>query len=235
MPGDLIGAKTIALRSTIESLGGKVVWDDETKMATVYLDNQSILLYVGDENGSHIRDGKMYTDDTKIFAALGSIIDLGNGWSGRIERNTAGGNYQKHVHIYNGKQHWSQNEDGSPHDGGNNSPGAPPNSTLKKLNKQKGWDWTRKENEWMNKIEIGYVQSGYTLICYPDARTVNVYISGLSMPYSPSEQDLRDYSFGTTSIYLDSAGYSGGIAIPIPYAAPTPAVVPGLMPMPVLP
>ena len=237
---DPSGLKTIALRSTIEGLGGTVIWNNNSQIATVYLDGQSVQVYAGDKNGSYINNSSMYTDDTWLFMALGSVFDLGKGWTGRIERGTSGKDYQRHVHIYNENKSWSQNEDGSPHDDGNNSPGSPPNSALKNLNKQKGWDWKQKEKDWLNKIEIGYDPTGYTMISYPNGRTVTVYKPGSywSMHYSPSKQSLRDYSYGPT--YIDLSGGGTGTdtnpSIPfLPMPNPVPAPVPAPMPIPVLP
>lgn len=180
----------------------------------------------------------MYTDDAWLFVALAATIDLGKGWTGRIERNNSGDGYQKHVHIYKGKKSWSQNEDGSPHDDGNNSPGSPPNSALKSLNKQKGWDWKQKVNEWLKKIEIGYDPAGYTMISYPNGRTVTVYKqpSFFSMTYSPSTQNLRDYSCGPTYINLSGGSTMANPSIPfVPMPNPAPIPVPMPAPIPVLP
>jgi RHS repeat-associated protein len=235
---DPSGLKIIALRSTIEKLGGVVSWDDESKVATAYLDGQSVRVNAGDSNGSFLSNGKMYTDDAWIFAALGSTFSLGKGWTGRIERGTAGNDYQRHVHIYNGKQQWAQNEDGSPHDGGSNSPGSPPNSTLKNLNKQKDWDWKRKEKDWLNKIETGTDYDGYHFVFYPSGRTVTIYKpeSYSFMPYSPSTQDLRDYSYGPTYVDLSEGSASANPSIPfLPMPNLVPIPLPAPMPIPVFP
>jgi|LSQX01.1.fsa_nt_gb hypothetical protein len=50
----------------------------------------------------------MYSDDTWLFAALGTILDLGKGWTGRMERHGSGEGFQKHVHIYKNKEQWAQ-------------------------------------------------------------------------------------------------------------------------------
>lgn len=176
----------------------------------------------------------MHTDDTWLFAALGSTFDLGGGWTGRIERGTSGKNYQRHVHVYKGEKAWSQNEDGSPHDDGNNSSGAPPKSVLKSLNKKKGWDWTRKENDWLNKIETQYGDSGYTAIIYPNGRRVTVFKQPgwYTRPYFPTKQEFRDYYYGPTYINFGSECITtasfpflplpGPISFPVPFPAPLP-------------
>jgi RHS repeat-associated protein len=236
---DPSGLKDIAVRSTIEGLGGTVNWNSRTDTATIYLDGQSVTVYAGDKNGSYIdKNGKMHTDDAWLFLTLASTFDLGKGWTGRIERHGSGDGYKKHVHVYNGKQSWSQNEDGSPHDQGGNSPGSPPNSVLKNLNKQKGWDWKTKESDWMNKIEVQYWDSGYTIIVYPNGRSVTVYkpVSYYIMPYSPSKQNLRDYSYGPTYVDLSGGSTSADPSIPfLPMPNPAPLPVPAPMPLPVFP
>ncbi len=233
---DPTGLKAIALRSTIEDLGGTVSWNKRTRTATVCLDGRSVEVYVGDKHGTHIAgNGKMYTDDVWLFAVLGSTFDLGKGWTGRIERGTSGKDYQRHVHIYKGNKAWAQNDDGSPHDDGNSSSGSPPNSVLKRLNKQKGWDWKQKEKDWLNKVEICSDPAGYYFINYPNGRTVTVYSPakyGL-IPYWPSTQNLRDYYYGPTYIDLSGGNTTTNPVIPfLPLPTPVPIPVPIPMPIP---
>ena len=93
--------------------------------------------------------------------AIGIEYDLGGGWEARIDGENTNTKVQKHVHVKKGKQKYSQNYDGSPHDGSN---GSPPNSVLKKLKDQLGWDWKEKEknyNNRKNKIAIKDYECGY--------------------------------------------------------------------------
>jgi hypothetical protein len=179
----------------------------------------------------------MYTDDAWLFVALGGIFDLGKGWTGRIERGTSGKDYQRHVHIYKENEAWSQNEDGSPHDDGNNSPGSPPNSILKNLNKQKGWNWKQKEKNWLEKIAIGWDPAGYTSIAYPNGRAVTVYnpVNYYTKFYSLSNQSLRDYYYGPTYIDLSSSTIANSSVpfIPIPNPITIPVPLPAPIPIPV--
>ena len=173
---DPSGLKDIAVRSTIEDLGGVVRWNDANRTATIYLDGKSITVRPGDGYGSYIdKNGKLHTDDAWLFFALGSTFDLGKGWHGRIERGTSGKDYQRHIHVYKADKMWSQNDDGSPHDDGKNSPGAPPKKVLKNLKDQKGWDWAAKEKEWLNKIVVSNVDFNSTEILYPNGRKVTIY------------------------------------------------------------
>lgn len=71
---------------------------------------------------------------------------------------------QRHIHVYGDKgKHWSQNEDGSPHDKNKNDPGDPPNSVKKDLKKMANWDWDAKAKQYADKFEehtIYYDESG---------------------------------------------------------------------------
>ena len=51
---DPSGLKKVSVRSTIESLGGAVIWNKRTEITTVYLDGQIVELKVGDNNGTTI-------------------------------------------------------------------------------------------------------------------------------------------------------------------------------------
>ncbi|MGY0374218.1 RHS repeat-associated core domain-containing protein [Clostridium sp. JNZ J1-5] len=81
----------------------------------------------------------------------GQVIDLGGGWKARIDPGILDMKLQRHAHVYKGKGEWAQNEDGSPHDQGKNSPGDPPNSVKKALKKKTGWDWDKKAKEYKGK------------------------------------------------------------------------------------
>jgi len=61
-----------------------------------------------------------------------------NGWTYRIDKANPKTNTKRHIHIEKNGKKYSQNEDGSPHDG---STGAPPNRILKELKEKNIWDW----------------------------------------------------------------------------------------------
>ncbi len=232
------GLADIALRSTIEGLGGTVEWNNNNKTATIYLDGQSVAVYAGDKNGSYIdENGRMHTDDAWLFTALAYTFDLGKGWTGRIEQHGTGNGYQKHVVLTDryGTE-YAQNIDGSPHDKG----GSPPNSIKKKLKSQEGWDWNQKDKDWLNKIEISADPAGYYFIAYPNGRTVTVYKPSnyYSMPYYPSNQSLRDYYYGSTYIDLSGGSTTTNPSIPflpMPNPVPIPMPAPAPIPLPVFP
>ena len=76
---------------------------------------------------------------------LGGIFDLGQGWNWRIDPPSAGNGAQRHIHIWkNGVPRYSQNEDGSVHDG---LFGDPPKWIQKKLRELKKWDWKNEKKE----------------------------------------------------------------------------------------
>ena len=232
---DPSGLKDIAVRSTIEDLGGVVRWNDANRTATIYLDGKSITVRPGDGYGSYIdKNGKLHTDDAWLFFALGSTFDLGKGWHGRIERGTSGKDYQRHIHVYKADKMWSQNDDGSPHDDGKNSPGAPPKKVLKNLKDQKGWDWAAKEKEWLNKIVVSNVDFNSTEILYPNGRKVTIY-QGSNMPtltYFPDAAALKKYYFGAT--YVDLSVPSFSIIPNFTFSPMLPNIpLPSLFPMPI--
>jgi len=83
-------------------------------------------------------------DDCPGFFVLHQVVY--RGYKIRIDKAT--NSNQKHIHIDYGSKHYSQNFDGSPHDG---SRGAPPR-TIKDFIKEKfGWDWDKKQSDYDNK------------------------------------------------------------------------------------
>ena len=233
---DPLGLKHIPLRSTIAELGGTVFWDSKTGGVTISLDGRTTYASNGDSNGNFIQGDVMYSDDSWLFTALASIFDLGNGWTGRIERDTSGGRYDKHVHVYKGNKAYAQNEDGSPHDG---STGGPPNKQKKNLKNQKGWDWDAKEDDWASKVDItpGIDGNGW-LITYPSGRVVTIFnplIMGISVqaPY-PNREALREYYTGPTFINIRSGGSDSSVPmLPVPNPAFVPVPAPVQIPCPV--
>ena len=84
----------------------------------------------------------MYVDKDGNF---GGFFDLGQGWNWRIDPPSAGNGAQRHIHIWkNGVPRYSQNEDGSVHDG---LFGDPPKWIQKKLRELKKWDWKNEKKE----------------------------------------------------------------------------------------
>ena len=69
---------------------------------------------------------------TAVSTAIitGKNISVGKGWTARIDRPNDNTKTQKHIHVEKGKLRYSQNEDGSKHDG-NSSNGSPPSSVKK--------------------------------------------------------------------------------------------------------
>ena len=78
--------------------------------------------------------------------AIKHAID--KGWYYRIDPKDTSTNTDRHIHVWNGKESYSQNDDGSPHDG---SKGAPPKSIRKKLKSKAGWDWDAKAKSYKER------------------------------------------------------------------------------------
>ena len=71
----------------------------------------------------------------------GQTIELGNGWYYRIDpQNTTTGT-KRHIHIWNNKKEYIQNDDGSPHDKGRGEKGKIPKWLNNKLVEKAGWDY----------------------------------------------------------------------------------------------
>lgn len=231
---DPSGLKYVPLRSTIEGLGGTVSWDEKSGQVTATLDGQTVYMYNGDGNGNFIQNDLMYSDDTWLFMALATTFDLGKGWSGRIERDSSGGRYDKHAHVYKGNEAYAQNEDGSPHDG---SKGGPPSSVKKDLKKQKSWDWDAKENDWANKTDISMWDNGDVTIKYPNGRQVTVVpYRPMGLPnsyYWPSRNELIEYYTGPIYINKNAGNSNGGTVPVLPMPNPVPVPVPAPMPVPI--
>ena len=222
---DPSGLEYVPLRSTIESLGGSVTWHNGSRTAEIWLDGQLAYASNMDSNGSYISsEGIMFCDANWLFSALAVTFDLGKGWTGRIERDASGGNHgRKHVHVYNGKESYAQNEDGSPHDG---SKGSPPNSVKKELKNKKSWDWEAKEDDWIRKIDVRLLDAtGVYIITYPNGRQVTYLNVYLSKTFAPNRQELIEYYTGPTTVNK-SSGNTGGIYVPLPNPVPAPLPAP---------
>ncbi len=223
---DPLGLKYIPLRETIENLGGTVEWNSRYRAAVVSLDGQIAYAKNQDKQGNYIGyDGKMYSDDNWLFSALAISFDLGNGWTGRIERNLSGGRRDRHVHISKGKVSYAQNEDGSPHDG---SMGSPPNKQKKNLSSQKGWDWDAKEKNWLNKIDIAHTDTGNVIITYPDGKTVTIILNGQMLIPVSNKELLKKCYIGST--IMDRKDLANVPVVPITDFAP--GLIPAQVPIP---
>ena len=80
---------------------------------------------------------------------LSKTVNLKKGWKYRIDSTNSNTKSKRHIHIYKGKEIYSQNDDGSPHDG---STGSPPNSVKKELKEKSGWDWDAKEKDYQESL-----------------------------------------------------------------------------------
>lgn len=78
--------------------------------------------------------------------AGGLTIQLKNGWILRKDPGKPSSKTQIHIHVKNGKYKFSQNIDGSPHDGDDSS--GPPKSVKKEIKEKIGWDWDAKAKSW---------------------------------------------------------------------------------------
>lgn len=88
-----------------------------------------------------------YNDSINMIDHQGysPTYSFGNGWSYRIDKKNTSTKTKKHIHVFNGRKTYSQNDDGSPHDG---STGSPPKSIKKKIKENSGWDWDAKEKQY---------------------------------------------------------------------------------------
>ena len=82
----------------------------------------------------------MYIDPTGQYSVWN---DLSGGWKYRIDKATPF--VKRHIHVEKDGESYSQNDDGSPHDG---TTGSPPNSIKKELKKNGTWDWDKNAEEY---------------------------------------------------------------------------------------
>jgi hypothetical protein len=83
---DVGGTRFVALRSTIEDMGGKVVWDNRQKQATIDLNGKTTIVTMADENASvggkittlsgapMVHDGTLYVPEDFFPAILSMTI-----------------------------------------------------------------------------------------------------------------------------------------------------------------
>jgi RHS repeat-associated protein len=216
-------------------LSAKKVADEQVKKSTIYYDTR-------------IPTSPIVI--SAIKSTTGNNIDLGRGWTARIERGVSP-NTQRHVHVFhNSNGSWSQNEDGSPHDRGGNSPGNPPRRVLDRLQDRTGWDWRGNQGNWVGEItRIEHTdvfvwdspRINYSEIIFPDGTIAYLpyeySIGGRASPapaginvllilYAEAELALATAQPGTPS-------YTPPIMMPVlpyPSGIPTPSL-PGI-PMP---
>ena len=169
------------------------------------------------------------------YAVSGIIYDLGKGWEARIDRANPDTKTQRHVHVYSGKKEWIQNEDGSPHDKNNNSPGSPPKKVLERLKRETDWDWNAKIEEFATTVEIITYSTyliDYAIITYPDGHVVKTSIQSIFLPVPAS---LIWESYNLSSLYsqngIQSNQFGGPLILPLPNLPPIPA--PSFPPLPV--
>lgn len=85
--------------------------------------------------------------------ALGSVKTgkTKTGWKYDIHNQRDSTKTKKHIHIEKGKDKYSQNEDGSPHDG---TTGSPPNSVKKELKEKGIWDWDANAEKYIKEVAV---------------------------------------------------------------------------------
>jgi len=97
----------------------------------------------------------------------GANIEIGRGWSYRIDPENTSTGTQRHIHIWKDGKSYAQNEDGSPHDKNNNQGGQLPNWVQKTVLQRSGWDYNGKRNSFYSNTQITYNDSGMKY-SYPD-------------------------------------------------------------------
>ena len=87
--------------------------------------------------------------DRYDYSGLSTVYTLSNGWKYRIDPPNTSTKTKRHIHIYKDGYNYSQNDDGSPHDG---SSDEPPNSVKKELKNKGVWDWDAKAKEYNESL-----------------------------------------------------------------------------------
>jgi RHS repeat-associated protein len=102
--------------------------------------------YCGDFISSYMQDKSNIGTTVATAVGGGITIQLKNGWTARKDAGKPSTKTKTHIHVIKGNKEYSQNIDGSPHDGDDSS--GPPNSVKKEINKKIGWDWDAKAKSW---------------------------------------------------------------------------------------
>lgn len=99
--------------------------------------------------------GNDTTNSSDSNGALSKIIELGEGWYCRVDTPKPNEG-QKHIHVWNthGKGRYSQNEDGSPHDKGNNKSGKLPKKVQKAVKEKAKWDYNGKRKSFFEQTQV---------------------------------------------------------------------------------
>ena len=107
----------------------------------------------------------------------GKTIGLGNGWYYRIDPQNTTTETNRHIHIWNNKKEYIQNEDGSPHDKGRGEGGKIPKWLNNKLIEKTGWDYNGNRKSFFEDTLCK---------CYPEGMRYD-FADGTTVfqPYSP--------------------------------------------------
>ena len=91
---------------------------------------------------------------------VGVNVEVGKGWYYRIDpANTTTGT-KRHIHIWNNKKSYIQNEDGSPHDKGKGQKGKIPKWLNNELIKKAGWDYNGNRSSFFEGTSCKYLLEG---------------------------------------------------------------------------
>ena len=146
------------------------------------------------------------------------VIDLGGGWYCRIDAGNESTGTKRHIHVWKNGESYAQNDDGSPHDKGNNSSGKLPRKIQKRLEKKTGWDYNGNRDAFFELTEITYPVP-YTKFTYADGTSVCVaptYVGCLEMPVSSSVDAMESYYYKTDSTCTAFNGAAGGFVAVTP-------------------
>ena len=153
----------------------------------------------------------------------GEWIELGDGWYCYIHPQNDSTGTKRHIHVFKkGGNHYSQNDDGSPHDRGKNNQGKLPKKVQRALKNKTGWDYNGNRKKFFDNTEIEYTDS-MVIFTFADG---TVYSTDRNfLPTWSNTASLETYYFNA---YDDvSAVVDSNSNAPIYFA---PSVSPGLMP-----
>ena len=109
----------------------------------------------------------------------GGNIELGNGWYYRIEPAKTTTRTKRHIHVWNKKNEYIQNDDGSPHDKRRGEKGKIPKWLNNKLIEKAGWDYNGNRKFFFEGTSCIYYEEGIQY-SFPDgtiiSRSYNPYL-----------------------------------------------------------
>ena len=158
--------------------------------------------------------------------------EISNGWKYRIEPARDSTMTIRHIHIMHGKDEYSQNDDGTPHDKKRGKKGPIPQWVNDYLKEKEDWDYNGNRHSFYNQTTAGCLDDGTIVYSFADGTTKTkqpLRALGLTIPQRDASTDELEeiyYSSNTNGSWASG----GSTEVPIPLVPTTPITVPEIGP-----